>query len=216
MGSRSKKKGKQTVGPPKEAIGDRAAADICMKCGMCCDGTLFVGADISKSEIEHVTSLSFTVKYRVNGSVIFEQPCPAFAEGCCSAYEARPSVCRTYNCKLLPEYTSGRMSMDDCVDMIEVVRGLTRWMEEAMEIPLGSFSAAKLQSYLEEHPVEQWIGTNQALRAAAVRHAQLIAAYFGGTPMSEQILAASQRIKPGVDGRDALPAVTSRVDEADQ
>lgn len=172
-----------------------------MKCGMCCDGTLFVGADIPKSEIAHVTALSLTVKHRPNGSVIFEQPCPAFADGCCSVYQERPSICRSYNCKVLAEYTSGRMDLDDCIDMIEVVRGLTRWMEEAMEIPFGSFSASKLQTYVDEHPAEQWMGTNQALMGAAVRHAQLVAAYFGGTSMSTRILADAEGFRQGVEVR---------------
>ena len=199
MSGRSKKKGKQTVGPPKEPTGDRNAADVCMKCGMCCDGTLFGGALIADNEIEHVTALSLTVKRRADGVATFVQPCPAFLDGCCSVYERRPTVCRSYNCKLLPEYIAGRMSIDDCVDMIEVVRGLTRWLEEAMEIPLGSFSAARLQIYVNEHPVEQWMGTNQALMAAARRLAQLITTYFGGTPLSNQILASSQGVRPNGD-----------------
>lgn len=159
---------------------------------MCCDGTLFEGAVVADNEIDHVVSLSLTLKRRADGVMTFDQPCPAFAGGCCSVYEQRPGSCRAYNCKLVREYTSGRMSTDECLDIIEIMRGLTTWMQEAMEVTDGSFSAGQLGEYMSANVTTQQLGANQDLATAGYRYSQVVAEYFGDTPVARRFLATAR------------------------
>ncbi|CAB4862561.1 unannotated protein [freshwater metagenome] len=198
MSGRSKQKVRQKA--PQVARAARRAEDVCLQCGMCCDGTLFPGATIDEAEISHVTSLSLTVRRRPTGEVEFEQPCPAFVGGCCSVYEHRPSVCHKYSCRLLPEYTSGRMGLDDCLDIVETMRGLVRWLEEAMGIPIGSFSAAQLSTFMKTEEPAYKPESHQDLMAAGLRFSRLVTEYFDEAAIAPDVTAAG-RSQVGRAGR---------------
>ena len=109
---------------------------LCVGCGMCCDGTMYrtvdVGAD-DRIEILEAAGLVFSTTDDVTS---FRQPCSAFGDGCCSAYDIRPSVCRSYRCLLLRRFEAGEVSREAAraliartVDMRDRVRsGLTAYL----------------------------------------------------------------------------------------
>ncbi len=97
----------------RHSRGELVESNICIDCGMCCDGTMYrtveieAGEDISPLQAVGVV---FTAK---DEKAQFLQPCAAFCEGRCSAYEGRPSVCRKYRCALLRRVEAGEVSMDE-------------------------------------------------------------------------------------------------------
>ncbi len=80
----------------------KEVSDICVACGMCCDGTLFGKANLSNEQFnddyENVLKardLNMNV-FEENGKYFFKQPCHLF-NTCCTVYnQVRPRVCGTY------------------------------------------------------------------------------------------------------------------------
>jgi len=48
-----------------------------------------------------------------NSGTRMDQPCPAFDGGCCSVYDDRPFMCRSYRCDLLKAHESGTISTEE-------------------------------------------------------------------------------------------------------
>lgn len=71
-------------------------ARLCQSCGMCCDGTLFQRALLKPEEVEGAKRLGL----RVIQNKGFEQPCTKLESRSCTVYEHRPSVCRSFSCRL--------------------------------------------------------------------------------------------------------------------
>jgi hypothetical protein len=124
---------------------------------MCCDGTLFANARLTKTETRFAASLGLSVTSLDDGDDAFVMPCHHFRGGCCSLYQQeRPQVCGGYRCAMLPAYENGTLTLDECTDLIDVVRGLTRTLEEEMGLPFESYTAAALHRFLaDEHPDER-------------------------------------------------------------
>ena len=93
---------------------------ICVGCGLCCDGTLFT----------HLTALDendLGLPLRLRGvriiveadPPVFELPCPAVADGCCTIYDQhRPRACHEFNCDLVHAVASGAISADEARSVI--------------------------------------------------------------------------------------------------
>lgn len=77
-------------------------SDLCVACGMCCDGTMFGNVVAHEHEMEQMISLGAGTKYNEEENKhFFLQPCPAHVNGSCSIYETRPKTCSSYKCHLL-------------------------------------------------------------------------------------------------------------------
>lgn len=141
---------------PKRTIPVRAkpdGSDLCLQCGLCCDGTLFSNVIIEADERDFVESLGLSIEPGPNGeSLTMLQPCPAFIDGCCSLYErGRPNTCDKYSCGLLTGFEAERAGLDDCLAVVRLVWSLSRELEVEMGLPLGSYNRGALQAYLREH-----------------------------------------------------------------
>jgi hypothetical protein len=159
----------------------RDASDVCLRCGLCCDGTLFPTATLRDDEVEFAASLGLTTLHRDDGFYAWAQPCPKFVDGCCSTYAERPDVCGKYRCALLPMYEAGDADLDDCLDIVELVRGYARDLEHAMGAPAGSYSATALSRFLEDTRPNDDPAAHQATLVPLFRLTQLGTRYFGWT-----------------------------------
>ena len=91
---------------------------ICMRCGFCCDGTLFVWIQISPAESNR---MKITPR---KTSVLAEQlflPCRFFS-AICTIYDLRPASCSGYRCQLLEDYSSGRITYKEACGIISSAR----------------------------------------------------------------------------------------------
>jgi hypothetical protein len=72
--------------------------DLCLSCGLCCDGSLFWAVPVGQGE---------GVPVALDAEGRLRQPCACF-DGSCSIYAERPAACRAFNCRVLQTVQAGR------------------------------------------------------------------------------------------------------------
>lgn len=107
--------------------------NICIRCGMCCDGTLFQYANIDDDETL-TTQYSFDVGTNSAGEKRFFLPCGYLQNKCCSIYQSRPyKVCDHYKCTTLRHYEKGEVSRNDALMVIEQVLAVKADIQSKLE-----------------------------------------------------------------------------------
>lgn len=102
-------------------------SEICLSCGMCCDGTLFGKAKI-KDEADKKRVEAFDLI--VSDTQFFDLPCHHF-KGKCSIYEQqRPNICGAYLCKPLKQLKAGEINRQAAQVIIDKALSLKALFEE--------------------------------------------------------------------------------------
>ena len=98
-------------------------SDLCVACGMCCDGTMFGNVVCSKEEAEYMKSLGLETKKKDNQiNHVFLEPCPLHVNGSCSIYETRPQTCSGYKCALLKRVLRNEITPEQAMKKVERVK----------------------------------------------------------------------------------------------
>jgi hypothetical protein len=169
----------------------RDGSDLCLRCGLCCDGTVFSDITIDDDEEEFVRSLELQPRRNADGRLVSPQPCSAFVDGCCSLYErGRPATCETYTCGLLRGYTEGSASLEDALGVVRLVRALAHELADEMELPTRSYDRARLTEYLEREQPHEHPHEHATFLVAFHRLMHLGLKYFGYRPRPEEEAAA--------------------------
>ena len=92
--------------------------NICIDCGMCCDGTMFRYAGIQEGDQLEPLKAAGAVFVKREADTAFLLPCPAFRGGCCSIHGTRPAICGAYRCRLLRRYEAGEVSFEEAQALI--------------------------------------------------------------------------------------------------
>lgn len=120
-----------------ESSNGASAEDICLGCGLCCDGTIF--ADVKLQPQDNAGELaarglvifsSRQVSRSDAGSAAsgasrecsFIQPCAAFRAGRCEIYAQRPKHCQDFECLLLKCVKSGKTKKGVALGVIRTAR----------------------------------------------------------------------------------------------
>lgn len=93
-------------GPAEEQV-------ICVRCGLCCDATLFHHAHLNPGERGHLPEKIEQNSFSDDGKDYFLQPCQYFSGKCTIYDQPRADVCFSYRCQLLNDFTSGNISLDE-------------------------------------------------------------------------------------------------------
>ena len=102
---------------------ENAEGNICVGCGLCCDGTLHGTATVQLHDEANVTAAGLEIATE-GKKRFFRQPCPNFSCGSCTVYAIRPEVCRTYRCALLINLEAGRISEADAREKVATAKKL--------------------------------------------------------------------------------------------
>ena len=129
---------------------ERDGSELCLQCGMCCDGTLFDNAPLREQEVDLAATLGLELLRSSAGEPRFAQPCPQFVDGCCATYQHNPVGCTEYRCTLLRDYTAGKLDLADALSVVGTMRGAVRRLEDAMQAPMGVFSAHVLYAFVRQ------------------------------------------------------------------
>lgn len=107
--------------------------NLCVKCGICCRGSLFNRVKVS--DVESVVLRESAVPIVESDSKLyFRQPCAAL-DGCkCTIYEDRPKVCKDYRCKLLKLGEKAEVDFEEASEIVDVTKSqMTYLLNELQE-----------------------------------------------------------------------------------
>lgn len=124
-------------------------SSICVKCGICCDGTLFSKARIKDEADEQlVKGLGLSIFEQANGKRYFHQPCSVF-DGCCTVYQLRPKVCQYFLCEPLKKVKNNEMSFEQAEKLVTTTLALrSEIVETASKIEI--FKHYSIPLFLKE------------------------------------------------------------------
>lgn len=100
-----------TVAPPDEQ-------KICVTCGFCCDGTLFLHAHLNPGERGHLPAKIEQAGYSVEGNDYFRLPCSYFDRKCTIYNEKKADVCSDYRCQLLKDFAVGSITLEGALAVV--------------------------------------------------------------------------------------------------
>jgi Fe-S-cluster containining protein len=102
---------------------EEESSKLCLACGLCCQGVFHRGAKIHAEEIPAVLRLGLPILETEAGPA-FPLPCSRHQDDRCSVYDARPSPCSEYQCKLLKRYLKGESTWEESLLRVRQVKQL--------------------------------------------------------------------------------------------
>lgn len=164
-----------------------ATDGLCLRCGMCCDGTLFRDVELrppddraalERAGLEIRPFRRSTAGQRVSGQR-FSQPCAALGPECrCQVYGDRPASCRAFECTLFQAVAAGRMSFTQAGRKIAKTRELAaqarRWLAE-LDDTEESLALAKRFQRMQRRFFAGQLPVGQDANLAAERFGELAA-----------------------------------------
>ena len=127
---------------------------LCLSCGLCCDGSVVAGTELTREDAAHARRIGLTVVALDGSRQGFRHPCPLLqADAACAAYADRPRSCREYRCALLVRYETGHTSLDTALTVVRTAkRLLAAWRAGgARDDAAAGLDAAAADVYLWRH-----------------------------------------------------------------
>lgn len=117
--------------------------NICLECGLCCDGTMF-----SRLPPVFDDPTSGRIRPEGGGPALVHpagpaQPCPAHRYAC-SVYRERPGACHHYECALRLRLAGGEVTHEVAQSLVNRARALRDRARAAIESAIGTRVAVGL------------------------------------------------------------------------
>ena len=103
---------------------------ICVTCGFCCDGTLFLHAHLNPGERGNLPEKIEQASFNEDGKDYFRLPCHYFSEKCTIYNQKRADVCGSYRCQLLKDFAEGKIDLNDALATVWGAMGMRRQIIE--------------------------------------------------------------------------------------
>ncbi|MDX1721297.1 MAG: YkgJ family cysteine cluster protein [Salegentibacter mishustinae] len=94
--------------------------NICLSCGLCCDGTLIGFVQLESEELSPVRKLMKIEQTGENG--MFFLPCNELGCNGCNIYSQRPKACRNFECGVLKSVEKKELTFDKATEVIDIVK----------------------------------------------------------------------------------------------
>jgi Fe-S-cluster containining protein len=107
--------------------------ELCLRCGLCCDGTLFTHVPLEPDEAQRVRDAGVPVDSNAEGQSSIRQCCAALRGTRCSIYEVRPGTCRRFRCLLLGAVEEDEVSLKEALRVVDQARQLLGRLDDALE-----------------------------------------------------------------------------------
>jgi uncharacterized protein len=108
------------------------ASELCTRCGLCCDGSLFTQAPLLGEEVARARGRGLTVIDR-GGRSALRQRCDALVDRTCGIYEERPAGCRRYVCMLYSALAAGEVGFEEAVEIVGRARALVDGLPDSAQ-----------------------------------------------------------------------------------
>lgn len=137
--------------------------NICLSCGLCCDGTVIGFVQLGREELPVLKELMHVENE--GGEGCFLQPCQNYSDGC-TIYSNRPKQCANFKCELLESFEQKEIDADAALETIYSVKQTRIGIERKLDVlqlklqsPSFYFKMAELKKLLDtdqsESPLTQ-------------------------------------------------------------
>lgn len=140
--------------------------NICLSCGLCCDGTLIGFVQLEREELPVLRELLEIEN--ADGEGVFLQPCNNYCDGC-NIYSKRPKQCASYECELLKSLEQKEMDFDLAIETVHVVKQKKIAIERKLALlqielrsPSFYFKMIELKKLLKKNKSELPLTQNHA------------------------------------------------------
>ncbi|SKB68438.1 Putative zinc-or iron-chelating domain-containing protein [Salegentibacter holothuriorum] len=159
--------------------------NICLACGLCCDGTLIGFVQLDREELAPVKKLMDIEQTGENG--MFFLPCNELGCNGCNIYSQRPKQCSKFECGVLKSFEKKELSFDKATEVIDVVKQKKIAIEKhvaTLQIELQSksfhFKMLELKKLLRKDKSELSLSKNhQELKLELEELEKLLSKSFG-------------------------------------
>jgi hypothetical protein len=139
------------------------SSDLCLSCGLCCDGTLIGHVQLGKEDLTAVKAVMEIEDE--NGHGFFHQPCKKYCDGC-TIYTERPDPCISFKCGLLNSFDAKELNFNATAEIIlEVKRQKIAIEKKLAVLPLELksssfyFKMVELKKLLQKNKKESSLNT---------------------------------------------------------
>ena len=146
-------------------------SQLCVRCGMCCDGTLFNRAIVDEGEEARMKASGLQI-FDQDGQSFFRLGCSHLSCSRCTIYETRFNICRTFDCALLRRVKDGSVGVIEAQKKVTIAKGL---LANAIAID-ASASTVDGRNELRAQLAETLAGCTKVSRAAVAQRLLTIVA----------------------------------------
>ena len=97
------------------------AGNLCVECGMCCNGGLFDYGPLARDEVSDKRDAGLKV-LEADGKFGFALPCPQLDGAVCQVYARRPQTCRSFRCETLKAVEAGDLPYEEGLGRVTQAR----------------------------------------------------------------------------------------------
>lgn len=161
------------------------SGNICLSCGLCCDGTLIGFVQLERKEMLRLRTIMEIEDG--NGEGFFLQPCENLGCSGCTIYTKRPNKCAEFECGLLNSIEQKKISFDSAIEVIELVKQLkSTILNQLISLPFKLqsksfyFKILELVKLFKKHSTESKLTDNhQTLLSDIEQLNTLLSSKFG-------------------------------------
>lgn len=111
-------------------------SELCLECGLCCDGTLFRHVSLDAGEGAALVALGIGVGAKKQREVMW-LPCGKLEGRCCTIYEARPQGCRRFVCALGRRLVAKELTDGAALAIVREMQARLEALREVLPPPEG-------------------------------------------------------------------------------
>jgi Fe-S-cluster containining protein len=152
----------------------REGSELCISCGLCCQGILEKAAVLEPEEVELAEELNLKPFVTNDGIHKFHLPCPLIEGNVCSVYNSpHPNVCKEFQCILLDQLLSDEISLEASLKIISKIKKYINQINENVSFIDSSKSFLALMQDcwdLQQHLNEELLFDISACRYLLFRH----------------------------------------------
>jgi len=104
--------------------------EVCITCGFCCDGTLFLHACLNTGERGNLPEKIEESSFTEEGKDYFHLPCNYFSEKCIIYDKNRAQVCSSFRCQLLKDLATGKLTNGEALSIVSEAKHMRRELME--------------------------------------------------------------------------------------
>ena len=160
------------------------STNICIPCGLCCDGTLI---GFVKLDTDEIPTLKKVMEVEDENDInIFLQPCESFCKTC-QIYSKRPKSCDNFKCQLLNSVENKQLKYGTSLNIIEEVKQRKASIQQdlnQLQFELNSksfyFQIVEVQKQLSKQGSELQLTKSEEILSTKIKVLDdLISTHFG-------------------------------------